>query len=212
MAKSKAYSHIICDMSGSMADCQDETLRAINQYVADLAADKNLSAHVSLTVFNSFVLDTRRMRMKAKDWPALTNEDFTPAGMTPLLDAVGETVTKITDAEHRKGERVSVVIMTDGLENFSRTWRAPRLRRLLQGVQDERDWLVVFLGANQDAWAEGARLGTYAGTTMDYDTAYGMSSLEAVARATMAHSHGASSQSISFTDDERARAKGKPHQ
>ena len=207
--KNRTYAHIICDMSGSMSSCRDETVQAINSYVAELAADKDLSSRVSLTTFNSVDRTLLRNRQSARKWQPLESHHFVPAGMTPLLDAVGQTVTVMREEKLRKGERVVVVILTDGLENMSRIWRAADVRQLLEKVQKKLDWLVVFLGANQDAWAEGARIGTQSGTTMDYNPRHISDTMAAVSRGTRSHSHGASAQSIEFTDDERARSKGK---
>ncbi len=60
-----------------------------------------------------------------------------------------------------------VVVFTDGHENASRRWDRGRLFRRISDLQD-RGWTFVFLGANQDSYAEGGRLGFADGSTSNF--------------------------------------------
>ena len=42
-------------------------------------------------------------------------------------------------------------VQTDGLENASKEYTPRAVKKLLQRVQKEKNWLVIYLGANQDA-------------------------------------------------------------
>ena len=87
----------------------------------------------------------------------LGEHEFIPRGNTPLLDA---TALLLDRAEARGGAPTDnlVVVFTDGEENASRRWDRSRLFRRISDLQD-RGWTFVFLGANQDSYAEGGALG-----------------------------------------------------
>ena len=61
-----------------------------------------------------------------------------------------------------------VVVFTDGHENASRRWtQAQVFGRIAQLKQ--AGWTFVFLGANQDSYATGHRLGLADGSVSDFD-------------------------------------------
>ena len=78
-------------------------------------------------------------------------------GTTALLDAVGNTLSQmkaLPDID-AKGNKVLVVITTDGKENASKEWTYPKVKALISELQ-EKNFEFVFLGANIDA-AEAAQ-------------------------------------------------------
>ena len=75
--------------------------------------------------------------------------------MTPLYDAIGRGVDGL---DKRAGDGKAVlVIVTDGLENYSR-----KHTELIHARQD-RGWLFVFLGADFAAAQQGTAMGIQAG-------------------------------------------------
>src|SRR5262249_48619218 len=54
---------------------------------------------------------------------------------------------------------VMVVVMTDGLENASREFTSARLREMIAEAQSVHGWEFLYLGANQDAFAEAGKYG-----------------------------------------------------
>lgn len=108
---------IVLDRSGSMADCWEDALKGVNTYVKELAGDENIKARVSVVMFDGQSIDKVRSNVKAKVFDPVTDEDCLPRGMPPLLDAVGQTITKMDAVAHDK--RNALVIMTDGHENAS---------------------------------------------------------------------------------------------
>ncbi len=100
----------------------------------------------------------------------LRRADYRPRSMTPLFDAVGRMIGRVdadiarrADRELDKEDQV-VVIVTDGLENASSEHDRASVFAMVE-ERRARDWVFVFLGANQDAYAEGAGLGVAAGAT-----------------------------------------------
>jgi len=209
LPKNKLYAHVILDRSGSMATIQAKTVDAFNEYLNGLAADDNISARVSLTIFDSTSIDLLRDNVKAKDCPKLTSEEYQPRASTPLYDAIGKTVAKIDTETRREGENVALVILTDGMENASTEYTKESVKALLDGRQKTKNWLVIYLGANQDAFAEGSKFGASASSTMVYDTHNIGATMKAASESTMRYAATASLASASFTPTERASAMGK---
>src|SRR5690606_14179141 len=85
---------------------------------------------------------------------------------TPLYDAIGSLIER---AEVHQVDLVSqvVVIFTDGMENASHRWNRASVFRRVEALQ-EAGWVFVFMGANQDSYAEGAKSGMKAGNTSNY--------------------------------------------
>ncbi|MDP4552154.1 hypothetical protein Q9251_14855 [Alkalihalobacillus macyae] len=67
-----------------------------------------------------------------------------------LLDAVGHTVVTVGNrlantAEHRKPEKVVVVITTEGMENGSREYTHEKVRELIEQQREEYNWDFIFM-------------------------------------------------------------------
>lgn len=186
--------HIILDRSGSMSSCHSDTLGGVNAYLATLKAEEK----VWLTLFDGISIDTIWNGVDPTE-EELTAEEFVPRGNTPLYDAIGKSIDKIT------GTKVALVIVTDGQENASREFSAEIVKKLLEERQ-AKGWLVVYLGANQDAFVEGGRIGTVSANTMGFDTANTASVFTSAARATRAYGVRGMSSDAAFTDEEREKA------
>lgn len=209
MSKKRLYAHILLDRSGSMEECRESTISAFNEYVNTLRGDKDLSARISLTLFDDQSIDLVFDREAPQDMPKLTHETFVPRGMTPLNDAIGKTAAAIDKETLREGESVAFVILTDGLENASQEYSHDAVRKLLERVQKEKNWLVIYLGANQDAFAEGAARGVAAAQSMTYDVDRMPEVVGAAARSTLRYAASASPAAAAFTEAERAAARSR---
>lgn len=209
MSKKRLYAHILLDRSGSMEECRESTISAFNEYVNTLGNDANVSARISLTFFDSQGIDLVFDRLKPRDTPKLTHKTFVPRGMTPLNDAIGKTAAKIDKEILRDGENVAFVILTDGLENASTEYSREAVRKLLARVQKEKNWLVIYLGANQDAFAEGAARGVAAAQSMTYDVDRVPEVVGAAARSTLRYAQAESPAAAAFTPAERAAARSR---
>jgi hypothetical protein len=167
MADDKLYVHVLLDRSGSMESCREQTIAAFNSYVKNLAA-QSAATRLSLTIFDSESIDLIIDTVRIRDVKRLTNDDFEPRGSTPLLDAVGKTVLAIDRVTLLPDERVALAILTDGLENASQEFKRETIHDLLTTRQEKQNWLVQYLGANQDAWEVGAQLGVPQSASMSY--------------------------------------------
>ena len=104
---------------------------------------------------------------------AVTGYVIEPRGWTALHDAVGDAVTAEGEKlaalpEEARPEDVTVIIASDGEENKSVRRTGPEVARMLARQQDAYGWRVVYMGTNQDAFAEGAKLGARPDLTVNY--------------------------------------------
>ena len=166
MSKSPLYAHILLDRSGSMESCRDTAIDAFNEYVMGLRRSDDVDARLSLTIFDSQSIDLLQHVEPARSFMELSRQNSVPRGGTPLLDAIGHAVAETDKLALRDGEKVALVILTDGQENASKEHTKETIRALLKDRQDNRGWLVVFLGADVDAFAEAGAIGIGAGKYM----------------------------------------------
>lgn len=152
---------LVLDESGSMSDLTHDTIGGFNSMI-EKEKKLDVDAHVTTVLFN----DQYKMlynRRELKDVSKMTDKDYTPGGMTALLDAVGRTIHKMDMVAgiHRKdkGNKVLFVIITDGEENDSKEYTYADVKKLIKDRQENAGWEFIFLGANIDAAAAAENLG-----------------------------------------------------
>lgn len=156
--------HVILDRSGSMTSVREQVIGSFNEYLQSLKADRDNSYELSMTFFDSVVQTGRAIPLAAVE--PLTAKSYAPDGATALYDAVYMTLTA---ARSEKGNRKHLVlIFTDGYENASREYSEHDLKKLMKQLDEEGNFTVVYLGANQDAWAEAAKWGVKSGNASVY--------------------------------------------
>ena len=201
----KLYAHIVLDRSGSMHSCAADAVGGYNEYLAKLPA----SARVSLTLFDTGGIDLVRDAVEPVA-AGITEDEYVPRASTPLYDAIGRT---IAEAEKRclGFDRVALVILTDGFENASREFGREDILTLLTRKQEQDGWLIVYLGANQDAWAIGEKFGTAQVNSLSFDTCNLGDVFVNVANSTLRYVESESSQigrqRAGFSADERGRSR-----
>lgn len=160
------YAHVVLDRTGSMGHIREATVGAYNEYCESLKADPDIDVRISLTIFDSQSIDLIREKC-TPDAAKITEDEYVPRAMTPLYDAIGKTVYA-AEPVAKEYKRVAFVILTDGQENASREWTKAGVKALLERKQKDDNWLIVYLGANQDGMAEGVALGAMAANSMTY--------------------------------------------
>ncbi|MFT3729780.1 MAG: vWA domain-containing protein [Terricaulis sp.] len=163
MNKSPLFAFILLDRSGSMESCRDTAIDAINEYIMGLRRSDTVDARISLTTFDSVGIDVLQTAEPAKSSIELSRGNYIPRASTPLLDAIGHAVAEIDKVTLRTDEKVGLVILTDGLENASKEHTKETIRALLKDRQENKGWLVTFLGAEVDAFADAQAIGVDAG-------------------------------------------------
>ena len=179
---------LILDRSGSMGGRETDVINGVNSFLEE---QKKLPdpASIAFVRFDSEAIERFRPMQSLAEVKPLTREEYQPRGGTPLLDAVGATITKLDDDwKTEKPERAIVVIVTDGAENASKEYTKAKIQALVKARQDSGMWAFIYLGANVDAFAEGGAMGIHAANTAGYqNTAAGTKSLYATASASVKH-------------------------
>ena len=168
---------IVADASGSMDHLHETVIKGLNDFITEQATTDN-DAKVTIVQFPSLKdedgIQTILPKSNVKTARKITSDDYVITGMTPLYDAIGAVIKK---ADQRIARRVAkgknpesqvVVIFTDGGENASRKFTKENIFTLI-AERKAQGWVFVFLGANQDAFEEGGRVGFDAGNTMNFD-------------------------------------------
>ena len=151
-SSSRTYIGLVLDSSGSMARYRQE---AISGYNLQLQAIRKASEH-EVRVWMS-LFGTR----KGIDWPIdrgevadlydLTWKNYRPSGSTPLLDAIGETIDRLSSEDTGSPREAFLLIaFSDGQENASQKWSWGSLSVLIKMLSNDERWTFVFVGPKSE--------------------------------------------------------------
>ena len=149
----------LLDRSGSMESCRTDTIGGFNACLND---QKALGGKISLNLFDHEYTPVYS-NINLSEAPLPTTETFQPRGMTALLDAIGLTIKNWSGSSNP-----TVIILTDGFENSSKTYTKAHIKDLIE-LKTKDGWTFVYLGANQDAFTEAGNIGIAPQCTMNYD-------------------------------------------
>lgn len=200
---------LLIDRSGSMMANRDETEGAINAFIA---RQKEESSETQVRGVRLAEFDHQYDVVHAlTDAPDLSDYTLTPRGMTALLDAMGAEIAAFGEelASMKEDDRpghVVFAVMTDGIENHSREYTHEQIKKLVERQQAEFGWEFVYLGANQDAVVEGAKLGVRANSSVTYDVYAAGVTGQALGNYV---TRSATGNSAGFTPGERRSAGGQ---
>ena len=154
--QSTVYNLLILDESGSMEVVREPTIRGFNelvQSVQGLAREfPEKKQVVSLTTFNGAGIREKLFLQESSALQPLTLADYRPDSMTPLHDAIGQSVSKLRHVLSMTGAtsyQVLVTVLTDGEENASKEFTRPIIRQLIEQLK-EQGWTFTYIGANHD--------------------------------------------------------------
>ena len=124
----------ILDRSGSMSGLEGDTIGGFNSLIEK---QKTLDGKCFVTTV-LFDNDIERIhdRVDLHKIPAMTEKDYYVRGCTALLDAIGSTIRHIAKIhKYARPEDVpghtTFVIMTDGMENASRSYDSATVKRMI---------------------------------------------------------------------------------
>ena len=150
------YNLLILDESGSMGVVREATVRGFNELVQSiqgLAQEFPTNKQVvTLTTFNSSGIKDKLFLQEAEALRPLSLADYQPQALTPLHDAIGETVSKLRNVLASTGAtnyQVLVTVLTDGEENASKEYTRPVIHGLIEQLK-EQGWTFTYIGANHD--------------------------------------------------------------
>ncbi len=167
------HMYFVLDRSGSMDSIASDVVGGFNGFLASQRAE-GADAVMTLVQFDS--QDPHEVLADAlplSDVSDLTADSFAPRGGTPLYDAIGHTVADATiRAERRRNsdlpaEEILFVTFTDGLENQSVEYTREKIFELIK-KREADGWSFAYLGANQDSYEEGGRIGYSQASTQNF--------------------------------------------
>lgn len=169
-ASENVHIYFLLDRSGSMQSIASDVIKGFNAFVKEQqlsSPDDETGLTMTLIQFDS--QNPHEVIFSGRDIasvPPLTSSTFQPRSMTPLFDALGRTID-MAESGHVANERIVVVTFSDGLENNSREYSR---KNVFDKITTKRDagWTFVFLGANQDSYAEAGLLGVGAANTQNF--------------------------------------------
>lgn len=166
------YIAVLLDRSGSMESVKDDTIGGFNQFLKDQQSVGE-NALFTLVQFDTGGIDVVHESRPVRDIPVLNGNTYQPRGGTPLLDALGKTICSTGDAlkaipEDKRPDKVVFVVITDGQENASKEYTKSRIKEMIEHQTGVYKWNFVYLGANQDAFAEAGSVGFSVANVANY--------------------------------------------
>lgn len=216
MAKSKKVKSVketeivvVLDRSGSMGSIAPATVQGFNEFLNEQQNAEG-EAFITLVQFDDrYEMNYQGVPVKNVS-PLILGESFVPRGSTALLDSIGKTI------ENLKTDRdVVFVIITDGEENASTTYKREAINKMIATCEKEEGWKFLFLAANQDAIRAGNSIGistansmTYSATTKGASKAFQTisSNMSSYRRSKLVNTDSLATASLFFTDEQRDEA------
>lgn len=201
--KNKTDITILLDRSGSMQTIRKDMMGAFKVFADDQRAIKHDECSLSLYQFDTEI-EEKYKDLNIEQIPELELE---PRGGTALYDALEHVINKTGERlaalpESEKPARVVFVVITDGGENSSKTATASKVKAMIQHQTDVYSWSFVYLGANQDAFEEGGKVGFGRGSTLNYQaTADGVQCAYAAVSSSVANFRRGESKSVMFEQE-----------
>lgn len=174
----KDYCHVVVvlDRSGSMSSMKSDVIGGFNNLLKEQLKTEG-TATMTLVQFDD-IYEVLSDFAELKDVAELNNQTFQPRGSTALLDAMGKTLNDVRTRirsmdEKEKPSKALFVFITDGQENASKNYKRSQIFEMINDLRDKEnndglEWEFIFIGANQDAIAEGNSYGIRANASLTY--------------------------------------------
>ncbi len=153
---------IVCviDNSGSMGIVKSDAIGGFNAFI-EAQRKVEGDAVVSVYLFNDKLTQIAD-NMDIQEVTLLSNDNYFTNGFTAMNDALGYTIDKVAQRiidtkNEERPNKVIFCILTDGQENNSKEFTTTQIKDMVKHRQENFDWEFVFLAANQDAFATGAK-------------------------------------------------------
>lgn len=162
----------IIDRSGSMSGKETDTVGGINSTLTIIRQDVKPGeiVNVSIKLFDHEEHMLIRS-LNIKEVRPLELRQFVPRGQTALYDAIGSSLTYFMEKKlHNPNsyDKCLIYITTDGCENCSKNFNAKTLKKLITSAQENYAIELIYLGANQDAILEAAKIGILSSHAINY--------------------------------------------
>lgn len=146
----------ILDRSGSMSSIQREAIGSFNNFLSE---QKKVPGDVKMTtVLFDDQYEILNDGVMLTDIPDLNDKTFVPRGMTALYDAVGKTITTVSErlsktSKSKMPAKVIMMILTDGAENASKEYNSSKIKEL---IDTKKDWEFIYLASDMTQFKDEA--------------------------------------------------------
>lgn len=149
----KVFNLIVLDESGSMQSIKNQAISGINETIQSIRSNQqqyeNQCHFVTLVSFNSNAIHIILEEVEIDKVQEITPDEYNPNACTPLNDAIGESINRLSRKVSSE-DMVVATIITDGLENASKEYSPNAIKNLIN-EKENCGWHFVYIGANQDA-------------------------------------------------------------
>lgn len=177
--KLKIFNVVILDESGSMSLIEEAAIEGFNSALdaireAQREFGDRQTQLVTLVTFNTcgqhYTKSVYDM-VPVGETRHIDRKTYRPNGGTPLLDAIGTTVSRMRKfVKNEHDAVVAVTIITDGEENCSTEYTYGEIARMIAGLSEE-GWSFSYVGANQDSVKVASELNIKKSRNFDYTSA-----------------------------------------
>jgi uncharacterized protein YegL len=195
---------LVLDRSGSMSSCRVETVESINEYINEIQKEA-VEGVFTLSTFDNKSIDIPISRIPVRELTILGQDILIPRGGTPLYDAIGTAVHDLSTFTYKEDEKKVLVIVTDGYENASREYTSDAIKQLIEEKTKE-GWLILYLGADHDAFTQSRHMGFETAKTLHYAKRDSRDAFKAVATRTSTYYKGSRFDKNEFLAEERTKA------
>ena len=151
-----------------MGDCLNETINGFNKQMESIAKLQEQHPEqeflVSLTTFNSdskiqfeFLKPSLSISLsKRSNWwhKSIDQIQYSPSGMTALYDAIGESCESVMSKAKEELDNnlatVVVVIITDGHENASSSYKYEDVQDMIKSLEKTENWIFNYMSSTPD--------------------------------------------------------------
>lgn len=149
----------VTDKSGSMYELAEDVRGGFNSQIQDLKdnPEPDVEFRITVTLFDQ-IQYVFCQNAPLANVEALDKNTYKTGGSTALLDAVGDTISRFKESNvESEGDKVLLIIQTDGQENASTKYGAKMIADRLEKLKEE-GWAVLYLGQGIDAWQQGGQM------------------------------------------------------
>lgn len=162
----------VLDKSKSMDNGIDITISAFNENLDILAAQEKVAKTTATLITFSDHTNVKAEYTEATPDRAirLNRSNYVPGGWTALYDAIGRALELARGFEGANSDAQFLLqVFTDGDENHSRVFSAPRLKSMIEELNATGRWTVTVMGPRGSLDLFTRNLGVHVGNTVQFD-------------------------------------------
>lgn len=152
--KHQVHNLIILDESGSMEEIKTSIINGFNELLGSIKEIEtkfpDQEHFISMISFNSNKIKPLHFVEPCAKINILNTENYNPDALTPLHDAIGYSINKLSEyLKDKANYSVLVTILTDGEENASIAFDAMSIKKLIEKYKNN-NWTLTYIGTNHD--------------------------------------------------------------